>query len=217
MDAFEEAKRKLSSATLLHHPTPFSATSLTVDASEFAVGAELAQRGPDQSWRPIAFFLHTLTVAEKKYSAFDRELLAIYLSIRHFRHFLEGRKFVVFTDHKPLTTALSSNSDARSPRQTRHLSWISEYTMDIRYIRGERNVVADALSRPSPVISSLQFPQLPSVDLHAMSKVQDPSGLISASSLDLKQVKFNGSVLWCDTSRGRLRPCLLYTSPSPRD
>ena len=124
----------------------------------------------------------------------------------HFKHFLEGRKFIVFTDHKPLTHALSSNTDARSPRQTRHLSWISEYTSDIRYIRGERNAVADALSRPSPVISSLQFPQLPSLNLHAMSKVQDPSVLISASSLDLKQVKFNGSVLWCDTSRGRLRP-----------
>ena len=152
---FEEAKKQLSSAVLLHHLNSFLATSLTIDASESAVGAEHSQRGPDHTWRPIAFFSHTLTVPEKKYSAFDRELLAIYLSIRHFKHFLDGRTFTVLTDHKPLTHALSMNTDARSPRQTWHLSWISEFTTDIHYICGERNVVADTLSRPTVLVSSL--------------------------------------------------------------
>ena len=75
--AFEDAKRKLSSAVLLHHPNPFTATALTVDASESAVGAELSQRGKDRAWNPIAYYSHTLTSAERKYSSFDRELLAI--------------------------------------------------------------------------------------------------------------------------------------------
>ena len=47
--AFRDAKTRLSAAVLLHHPNPFSATSLIVDASEIAVGAELFQRGPDHS------------------------------------------------------------------------------------------------------------------------------------------------------------------------
>ena len=104
-EAFASAKARLSKAVLLHHPNPFSATSLTVDASEVAVGAELSQRGPSGQWRPLAFFSHTLTSTEKKYSAFDRELLAIYLSVRNFKHFLEGKPFIIFTDHKPLTYA----------------------------------------------------------------------------------------------------------------
>ena len=83
--AFENTKRKLAAAVLLHHPNPFSETSLTVDASEVAVGAELSQRGPDHQWRPLAFFSHALTKRETKYSAFDRELLAVYLAIRHFK------------------------------------------------------------------------------------------------------------------------------------
>ena len=82
--------------------------------SNRAVGAELAQKSKNGDWRPLAFFSRALNKAEQKYSAFDRELLAIYLSIKHFRHFLEGGSFTVFTDHKQLTFALGSSTD-RSP------------------------------------------------------------------------------------------------------
>ena len=119
-DAFDRTKDALSSATLLHHPQPDAPTSLTVDASNTAVGAQLEQR-QGRSWVPLAFFSRKLSDSEKKYSAFDRELLAAYSATKHFRHFLEGRIFTLYTDHKPLTTALTSQAD-RSPRQTRHLS-----------------------------------------------------------------------------------------------
>ena len=109
--AFRLSKEALAKAALLQHPSPFSKTAITVDASDHAVGAALSQRGGDQVWRPIAFFSKMMTPAERKYSAFDRELLAIYLSIKHFRHFLEGRSFIIFTDHKPLTFALGSSTD----------------------------------------------------------------------------------------------------------
>src|SRR5699024_2656196 len=84
--------------------------------------------------------------AQRKYSAFDRELLAIYLAIQHYRYMLEGRDFIIFTDHKPLTTALKSPTE-KTPRQARYLDLISQFTSDIRHVSGERNVVADALSR----------------------------------------------------------------------
>ncbi|GFU99518.1 hypothetical protein TNCV_784191, partial [Trichonephila clavipes] len=41
-----------------------------------------------------------LASSEKSYGAYDRELLAIYSAIRHFRYMLEARDFTVFTDHK---------------------------------------------------------------------------------------------------------------------
>ena len=52
----------------------------------------------------------------------SRELLAIYLAVKHFRHFLEGRQFHICTDHKPLTYAIRNRSQNHSPRQLRHLS-----------------------------------------------------------------------------------------------
>ncbi len=57
---------------------------------------------------------------------------------------LDGRPFAVYTDHKPLTFALSRATDAWTPR---HLSYVAEFTADIRYIPGKENVVADTLSR----------------------------------------------------------------------
>ena len=72
------------------------------DASDSAVGAVLQQCVNGQ-WQPISFFSKKLKPSETRYSTFNRELLAIYLSIKHFRHFLEGRIYHVITNHKPLT------------------------------------------------------------------------------------------------------------------
>lgn len=87
-------------------------------------GAVLQQE-VDGEWQPISFFSRRLKPAEVRYSTFDRELLAVYLTVKHFHHFFEGRKFWVLTDHKPLTHALSSHSDRYTPRQTRHLAYIT--------------------------------------------------------------------------------------------
>jgi cleavage and polyadenylation specificity factor subunit 1 len=51
-----------------------------------------------------------------------------YLSIRHFRHHLEARQFSVLTDHKPLTYALHNSLNHHSPREIRHLDFISQFT-----------------------------------------------------------------------------------------
>ena len=131
---------------MLSHSVVDSPISLTTDVSNIAIGAVLEQR-VGQVWKPLAFFSKQLRTPELTYSTFDRELLALYLSIRHFRFMLEGRTFIAFTDNKPLTFALAKASEPWSARQQRHLAAISEFTKDIRHISGKTNVVADALSR----------------------------------------------------------------------
>jgi hypothetical protein len=92
---------------------------------------------------PLGLLQQKTPTCEAKYSAFDRELLAAHLAIRHFRHFLEGRQFTLYTDHKPLTAALSKVSDAWSARQQRQLNAISEFTTDLSHVSGKDNVVVD--------------------------------------------------------------------------
>lgn len=53
----------------------------------------------------------------------------------------------MLTDHKLLTYAPSSRSDKYSPRQAQHLDFISQFTTDIRHVKRDRNLAADALSR----------------------------------------------------------------------
>ena len=71
----------------------------------------------------------------------------MYLAIKHFQHFVEGRQFHVLTDHKPPTFAFSTQSSKLTPCQICHLDFISQFTTDVRHIKGSDNPVADALSR----------------------------------------------------------------------
>jgi hypothetical protein len=145
--AFEAAKAALCRVMSLAHQDPSAAISLACDALDSHVGAVLQQWSP-KGWRPLFFHSKKLNVTQKKYSTFGRELLAVYLAVRHFRFLLEGRQFHVKMDHKPLTFALQRTSEPWSARQQRHLSYLAEFTIDIRQVSGQRNVVADTLSRP---------------------------------------------------------------------
>ena len=167
--AFTDTKEALAKATLLAHPKPHALTCIMTDASDRAVGAVPQQRFGD-GWQPIAYFSRKLRPPETRYSTFDRELLAVYLVIKHFRHFVEGREFYVRTDHKPLTFALSTNSDKYTPRQVRHLDYISQFTGNIRHVKGESNSVADALSR-APV-NQFRVAQPPVLDMECFAKAQ---------------------------------------------
>ncbi|CAH8621403.1 unnamed protein product [Schistosoma margrebowiei] len=144
--AFTEIETALAQATLLARPDPSATLSIAVDASDVAIGAVM-QQNISGSWQPLEFFPRRLTSTETRYSAFGRELLAAYCAIKHFRHAVEGRQFILFTDHKPLTYALHTKSDRYSPRKCRHLDYISQFTTDLRRIKGKSNCVADALSQ----------------------------------------------------------------------
>ncbi|GFU74424.1 integrase catalytic domain-containing protein [Trichonephila clavipes] len=113
--------------------------------------------------------------------AYDRELLAIYSAIRHFRYMLEARDFTVFTDHKPLTYAF---------RQKR-----------------SDNIAADVLSR----VSAITFPSQIDYDCIAETQQTDQelhTLIASGTSLELKKVTFPNSSteIMCDLSTGTARP-----------
>jgi len=110
----------------LAHPDPTAALVLVVDVSDHLVGTVLTG---DFSWpSALSFFSKKLDSAQMKYSSFDEELLAVNLTIRHFRWVFEGCRFHVKSDHKQLSFALHQTSDAGSARQQCHLSYIAEYT-----------------------------------------------------------------------------------------
>jgi len=179
---------------------------ITTDASDYAVGA-VHEQWVDGTWQPLPFFSRQLTPRERKYSAFDRELLGLCLAIRHFRFLLEGREFTAFVDPKPLTFSMSKVAEPWSARQQRQLSYISEYTTDIQHIAGKANVVADCLSRA--VIGAVQL----GLDYLRMSVDQDSNDgvqtlRVSDTGLRLEEVAVgdSGAKLLCDVSTGQPRP-----------
>jgi cleavage and polyadenylation specificity factor subunit 1 len=205
--AFQRVKDRLCSAVKLAHPEANAEVFLAVDATGTHVGAVLQQRACGLVARPLAFFSSKLEPAQTRYSAFDQELLAVYLAIRHFRWLLEGRTFYLLTDHKPLTFALHRVTDSWSSRQQRQLTYIAEYTSDLRHMLGSSNMVADALSRPAAAIA---MPAPARVDFAALAAAQatyeDTQKLAANSSLQVEMVHVAGARMLCDTSTGVLRP-----------
>lgn len=210
-DAFETIKQAVASSTLLVHPRENTEYSICTDASDIAIGAVLQQLDPiSNEWEPLGFYSKRLTPTQTKYSAFDRELLGIYLSLRHFRYFVEGREFCFFTDHKPLTFALSSKSE-RSPRNARYLDYISQFTSDIRYLKGKDNIVADTLSRTESASLNLTTSFLEELmrEQENDSELKELLGseLRANSSFSLEKIDIPATELgiWCDTSTQRHR------------
>ena len=211
ISSFQQIKDALARATLLVHPMPEAPINIMTDASDVAMGAVL-QQYLDGQWCPLTYFSRKLSPAEQRYSTFDRELLAVYSAIRHFRHFLEAREFYVLTDHKPLTHSLNSKPDRHSPRQVRHLDFISQFTTDIRHIAGQGNPVADALSRLETNAIHMQ-PSQSIVDFQAMAKAQPTDKDLQTLQTSSNNIKFARvampmckDTLLCDTSTGTPRP-----------
>ena len=96
---FQALKDALSNAALLTHPSNRANLAIMVDASDYTIGATL-QRLEEGVWKPLAFFTKPLAPTQRKYSAYDRELLGIYSAIKKFQYAVEGRPFTAYIDHK---------------------------------------------------------------------------------------------------------------------
>jgi hypothetical protein len=235
--AFVATKAALVAAVPLCHPAPQAVLSLAVDASDSHVGGVLQQKCK-KGWQPLAFYSIKLSSAETRYSTFDRELLAAYLKIWHFRFLLEGRQFTLLTDHKPLVAAMTRITPPQLARQQRHLAFVSEFTTDLRHTPGSDNVVADALSRPPQVMNvstkglqvlSAPPPALPSklppqpappppaadaqpIDFLELSFAQlscpDVQDMLVSPSLSVVSRKMGAADVLGDDSTGTFRPLL---------
>ena len=94
LTAFKVAKNSLSTPAELAHPSPQAKLALVANASTTHVGAALHQQHcPGGPWEPLGFFSKKQNSAQANYSAFDRELLAAFSAVRHFRFKVEGCPF----------------------------------------------------------------------------------------------------------------------------
>ncbi|KAG7307441.1 hypothetical protein JYU34_007633 [Plutella xylostella] len=146
--AFLELKSRLVQAPVLACPNFDYPFEVHTDASNFGIGAMLAQT-IDGVEHPVAYMSRSLNKAERNYSTTEREALAVLTALEHWRCYLEnGSTFSIFTDHAALKWFLSlSNPTGRLARWGVRLS---SFNFEIKHRRGKDNVVPDALSRAFP-------------------------------------------------------------------
>lgn len=148
--AFVIIKDKLCSAPVLALPDFTLFFELHSDASKTGIGVVLSQIG-----RPIAFYSEKLAGSCSRYSTYEIEFYAIVHAIKHWRHCLFHKEFVLYTDHDALKH-LSSQGKVSS----RHASWIAylqQFTFVIKHTSGASNRVADALSRRHSLLATMHL------------------------------------------------------------
>ncbi|KAL7304725.1 hypothetical protein TKK_0002964 [Trichogramma kaykai] len=142
--AFERLKSALTSAPVLARPDFSKPFKVQCDASGVAVGAVLTQEQEDGE-HPIVYASRSLAGAERNYSTTEKECLAVLWSIRKFRPYIEGYRFVVITDH----SALKWLRNLKDPtgRLARWALEMQQWDFVIEHRKGALHHLPDALSR----------------------------------------------------------------------
>ncbi|CAA7029166.1 unnamed protein product [Microthlaspi erraticum] len=146
--AFQTIKTKLTTAPVLILPNFDTAFELHCDASKSGIGAVLSQEG-----KPVAFFSEKIAGSRSRYSTYDVELYAVGQAIKHWRHYLFHREFVLYTDHDAL-----KHMGSQDKVSSRHASWfayLQQFTFVIKHKAGTLNKVADALSRRHNLLTTM--------------------------------------------------------------
>ena len=143
-ESYERLKGALTSAPVLQLVDTSKPFQIETDASDYAIGAVLLQE-VNGYWHPVAYESRKLTPAEQCYPIYDRELLALIYALRTWRHYVLGNAFIAYIDHKGLEHFTTKKE--LTGRQARWSELLQEFEVDIRYVRGNRNIVADSLSR----------------------------------------------------------------------
>lgn len=147
--AFDQLKQALVSSPMLATPDNSKPYVVHTDASGYAVGATLSQRDEHGDLKPVAYMSKKMNSAQLNYAVHEWELLAVIEALKAWRCYLYGSStpIDIYTDHHSLTYL--STQPNLSPRQSRWVEQLQDYSFRVHHLSGDKNVVADALSRRS--------------------------------------------------------------------
>ena len=147
--AFQQLKDKLCKSLELYQPDLDKPFRLHCDASDYAIGAELAQEIGGQ-WRPVSFYSRKLGKSQKNWTPREKETYAIVASLRKWAGIIGYQPVLITTDHKSLQDWVTEHMDTPSGPRGRRARWhetLSQFDLKVTYVPGPDNVVPDALSR----------------------------------------------------------------------
>lgn len=154
VNAFNLLKKELTGPPTLCTYNPDLPVEIRTDASGYGLGAILVQKDNQNNvLGVISYASRYLSHAEKNYSTTEKEALAVLWAVTEkFRPYVEGKHFVVVSDHAALAGELKVKNPAH--RLLRFITKLQGYNYRVVYSKGSKHVDADALSR-SPIQSEV--------------------------------------------------------------
>ena len=139
--AFEKLKFLVSSSPTLKMFDPELPVTLSVDASQFGMGAVIMHAG-----QPIEYASCSLTETQRKYAQIEKEYLAIQYGLRRFHQYIYGQHVMIETDHLPLIGIMKKGLNELSPRLMRMRLRNQGYDYTLIHKPGRDLILADTLS-----------------------------------------------------------------------
>jgi len=195
--AFDDLKENIARIPFLVYPDFSKPFLLYTDSSGYCIGAVLAQATDEEvapgipCEKPVHFLSHRLSDTQIRWSTTEKEAYALFFALQKLDGYLRDSKFTVFTDHASLKYMLSSPFN--NPKVQRWATMISGYDLDIVYLPGPQNSLADLLSRPGKLVS----PQVEEghieveVDDKAYNPVQVSPSTKKCSSIPVNTINSN--------------------------
>ncbi|GBG61232.1 hypothetical protein CBR_g19764 [Chara braunii] len=141
---FARLKQALTRAPVLKLPDPTLPFVLTTDASQYGIGAVL-QQDDGNGLRPVEFMSKKIKTHKLQDSTYEKELYALVSALKHWKHFLLGRHFKIFSDHSTLQWLKSQGE--LNDKLACYIQFIDLFDLELKHKKGCYNKVADALSR----------------------------------------------------------------------
>ncbi|GBG78311.1 hypothetical protein CBR_g26340 [Chara braunii] len=155
--ALKKLKRALIEYPVLKVADPSLPFVVTTDASQYGIGAVLQQEDGN-GYRPVEFMSARMPCEKVAASTYETKLYALRQALDHWKHYLLGRHFKVYSDHETLRWLKTQAK--MTPKLTRWAAEIDQFDFELKPVKGKYNVVADALSRRSDyfgaVVSKLE-------------------------------------------------------------
>lgn len=145
---FENLKTLLTTTPILAIYNTNYKTRVSADASSYGIGGVLEQQQTDGTWKPVIYCSKSLSDVQKRYAQIEKESLAIMWTCTRLQQYLIGKRFTIFTDHKPLIAILKTKPiNELTSRLQRFRMHMVNFDFDIEYVPGKEFFTADALSR----------------------------------------------------------------------
>ena len=148
--AFEYMKESLTVIPLLAYPDLSKRFILYTDASDTATGACLVQEHEENGEvfeKPLYFLSHKLSPTQCRWSTVEKECWAIHHALQKLHSWISCSQILVRTDHQPLRYILNSDTGSFNRKIDSLALTIASYNIDVEYLPGRANVVADLMSR----------------------------------------------------------------------
>lgn len=140
---FRKLKSIISNEKTLKYFDKNKPLIIECDSSEAALGVAVFQDN-----QPVAYASRTLTKTEKRYAQIEKELLAIVFACKRFDQLIVGNpRTIIKTDHKPLLTIFKKPLLSAPKRLQSMLLILQRYQLELEFVSGKDNIMADALSR----------------------------------------------------------------------